>query len=147
FVTNVERAEKLVAIWSAARTSEDTAGIDPYFEPEGRNLAATVLLAAAVSKEPITRVPDWLTGRRPRPGVPDPADILRDHGFPAMGREIEEYLALDDGQRDGLFGTARSMFRWLRDPRYVAWVAPAGPEDERPQFDPAAFVRSEADTL
>lgn len=147
FVTNVERAEKLVAIWSAARTSEDTAGIDPYFEPEGRNLASTVLLAAAMSREPITRVPDWLTGRRPRPGVPDPTEILRDHGYVSMAREIDEYLGLDDGQRDGLFGTARSMFRWLRDPRYVAWVARIGADDNRPQFDPAAFVRSEADTL
>lgn len=146
FVTNVERAEQMVGIFAAARTSEDTAGIDPYFEPEGRNLLANLLIAAAVTGEPITRLPDWLTGRDPRPGVPDPVKILRDHGYPQMAKDIADNLALDDGQRDGLYGTARSFIRFLRDPRYTPWMSPTGPDDRRSQFDPDAFVRS-SDTL
>lgn len=146
FVTTVERAEKLVAIWAASRTAEDTAGVDPYFEPEGRSLAATLLIAAARSGEPITRLPDWLTGEEPRGGVPDPRDVLRDHGFAMMARDLDKLLRLDKGQRDGVYGTAMSFFRFLRDPRYVAWIAPHGAVDPRPQFDPAAFVRS-TDTL
>lgn len=146
FVTNAERAEQLVGIFAAARTSEDTAGIDPYFEPEGRNLLANLLIAAAMSNEPITRLPDWLTGRDPRPGVPNPVVLLREHGFPQMAKDISDNLALDDGQRDGLYGTARSFIRFLRDPRYTPWMSPVGPNDDRPQFNPDEFVRG-SDTL
>lgn len=147
FVTTVERAEQLVAIWAASRTAEDTAGVDPYFEPEGRSLAATLLIAAARGGEWITRLPDWLTGELPEPGVPDPTDILRGHGFTQMAKDIEKLLRLDKGQRDGVYGTAASFFRWLRDPRYVQWVAPVGgAADSRPQFDPTAFVTT-SDTL
>jgi type IV secretory pathway TraG/TraD family ATPase VirD4 len=146
FVINVERAEQLVAIWAASRTAEDTSGVDPYFEPEGRALAATLLVAAARGGESITRLPDWLTGELPEPGVPDPTDILRTHGFTQMAKDIDKLLRLDKGQRDGVYGTAASFFRWLRDPRYVRWVAPEAVTDSRPQFDPRAFVAS-TDTL
>ncbi len=148
FITTVERAEKLVALWAASRTSEDTSGVDPYFEPEGRSLAATLLVAAARGGESITRLPDWLTGDEPGPGVPDPREILRAHGFAMMAKDLDKLLRLDKGQRDGVYGTAMSFFRFLRDPRYVDWIAPrgAGVLDGRPQFDPAAFVRS-TDTL
>ncbi len=141
FVTTVERAEKLVAIWANSRTAEDTSGVDPYFEPEGRSLAATLLVAAARGGEPITRLPDWLTGEPPEPGVPDPTDVLRAHGFVQMAKDIDKLLRLDKGQRDGVYGTAMSFFRFLRDPRYVAWLTPE-PGDTRPEFDPAAFVRA-----
>lgn len=148
FVTTVERAEQLVAIWAASRTSEDTSGVDPYFEPEGRSLAATLLIAAARGSEWITRLPDWLTGELPEPGVPDPTEILRANGFTQMAKDVEKLLRLDKGQRDGVYGTAASFFRWLRDPRYVQWVAPRSGEDltSRPQFDPSTFVTT-SDTL
>lgn len=148
YVTTVERAEKLVALWAASRTSEDTSGVDPYFEPEGRSLGATLLIAAARGGESITRIPDWLTGDEPAPGVPDPRDILREHGFAMMAKDLDKLLRLDKGQRDGVYGTAMSFFRFLRDPRYVEWIAPRGNGalDGRPQFDPDAFVRS-TDTL
>lgn len=124
FVTTVERAEQLVAIWAASRTSEDTSGVDPYFEPEGRSLAATLLVAAAEGGELVTRLPDWLSGEPPEPGVPDPIDYLRAAGFVQMAKDVEKLLRLDKGQRDGVYGTAASFFRWLRDPRYVRWVTP-----------------------
>ena len=148
YVTTVERAEQLVAIWAASRTDTDMSAADPYFEPEGRSLASTLLVAAARGGQPITRLPDWLTGSRPAPGVPDPVDILHEHGFAQMAKDIEKLLTMHQGQRDGIYGTAASFFRWLRDPRYVQWVAPmgSGPLDTRPQFDPAAFVAS-TDTL
>ncbi len=154
YVTTVERAEQLVAIWAASRTDTDMSAADPYFEPEGRSLASTLLVAAARGGQPITRLPDWLTGSRPAPGVPDPVDILHEHGFVQMAKDIEKLLTMHQGQRDGIYGTAASFFRWLRDPRYVQWVAPMGSDtlntlntlDTRPQFDPGAFVAS-TDTL
>lgn len=147
FVTSVERAEQLVEIWAAARTTADMAGADPYFEPEGRALLANLVMAAALGGEYVTRFPDWLTGLRPRPGVPDPAEILRAHGYRAMATDVETNLDLNPDQKDGLFGTARSFVRFLRSPEFVPWMAPTGPDDARPQFDPNEFVRSEADTL
>ncbi|NYJ76452.1 type IV secretory system conjugative DNA transfer family protein [Allobranchiibius huperziae] len=147
FVTSVERAAKLVGVWASSRGASDMQGADPYFEPEGRKLATNMLVAARLGGEPITRIPQWLTGRRPAPGVPDPLLVLREGGFGAMAEEIEDFLGLDQGQRDGVYGTARSYFGFLRDPRFVQWVAPRGEDDGRRQFDPAAFVRSKAETL
>lgn len=146
FITTVERADKLVSVWAASRTSADMKGADPYFDPEGRKLAADVLVAARLAGEPITRVADWLTSKEPAPGVPDPITILRAGGFETMATDIEGFLGLDDGQRDGLYGTARSFFGFLRDPRFVHWVTSDGADDGRPQFHPADFVRS-TDTL
>lgn len=146
YVTSVERAAKLVAVWAAARSDDETSASDPYFEPEGRNLLSCLLMAAALSGEPITRLRDWLTGQRPLPGVPDPCVALRSNGFDIMAAKIEEILGLADEQRDGLYGTASSFVSFLNDPRYLPWLGLVDQADRRPQFDPAAFVRS-ADTL
>lgn len=146
FVTTLERAAQLVDVWAASRTSADMAGADPYFEPEGKVLCADVLMAAALGGEQVTRLADWLTGRPPAPGVPDPADILRAHGYADSAKNITAMLALDQGQRDGLYGTARSFVRFLRDPRYLPWITSSGPGDTRPQLDPMTFLQSR-DTL
>lgn len=147
FASTVERAAQLADLWSAARSNGDMAGLDPYFEPEGRSLLAALLLAANLDHQPVTRLVDWTTGVRPGRGVPDPAAILAAHGFTVLAAEVANDLRLDDGQRDGIYGTARSFIRFLGDPRFVAWMTPTGPEDHRPVFDPAAFVRSAGDTL
>lgn len=147
FVTSPERAERLVDVWAASRTSQDMKGADPYFEPTGRRVSAVLLIAARLGGEPITRLNDWLSGKRPEPGVPDPAAILRAGGYAGMASEMESWWALDQGQRDGVFGTAASNFGFLNYPSFLRWMQPSGPEDERPEFDPAAFVRSEQDTL
>lgn len=154
FVTTMERAAQLVDVWAASRTSTDMAGADPYFEPEGKVLCADVLMAAALGGEQVTRLVDWLTGKPPAPGVPDPTEILREHGYLASAKNITAMLALDQGQRDGLYGTARSFIRFLRDPRYLPWVTPRvthdaegnAVPDPRPQLDPRTFLRS-TDTL
>ena len=147
FVTTVERGVKLAQVWSASRSSGDKAGLDPYFEPEGQELMASMLLAARVGGQPVTRLTDWLSGRPPVAGVPDPCEFLDAAGLSTVAKDIRHWWDLDDGQRDGVFGTARSYIRFLRDPRYVRWVARTGAGDRRPSFDVDAFVRSEADTL
>lgn len=146
YVTSVERARKLVAVWEDANADGDTAAIDPYFGTEGPNLLSCLVMAAAVSGEPITRLRDWLTGRPPLPGVPDPCVALRRNGFPVMAAKIETILGLADEQRDGLYGTASAFVSFLNDPRYLPWLGPVNEHDTRPQFDPATFVRGR-DTL
>ena len=49
-------------------------------------------------------------------------------------------------QRGGVFGTARQILSFLRDPDITRWVTRDGPADRRPQLDLAAFVTS-SDTL
>lgn len=144
FVTTVERADKLVDVWSAARSVSDLpAQEDAYFEPEGRKVLATLLVAARLGDQLVTRLPDWATGRPPEAGVPDPRMFLRAAGLETMANDLTAWWRLDDGQRDGVFGTARSFLGFLRDPRFVAWMTPAGPGGvARREFDPAAFVRS-----
>jgi len=147
FITTTERSAKLVDIWAAARSSADMAGADPYFEPEGRRLLQRLMMAAALAGEYVTRLPDWLTGYRPGPGVPDPVAILREHGYHAQATGIESTLELAPDQKDGLYGTARSFVGFLDAPEFVVWMAPTGPDDTRPEFSPTALVRSTGDTL
>lgn len=146
FVKSVERAEKLVDVWAAARTVGDMAGLDPYFEPEGRKLMSSMVLAARVGGEYVTRLPDWTTGLPPAAGVPDPAELLDAAGLDMVAKDVRAWWALPDDQRAGVFGTARSYLSFLRDPRFVTWMVPDGPADPRPVLDPDAFVRS-TDTL
>ncbi len=150
FVTTLERSSQLVDVWAASRTRADMAGADPYFEPEGKVLCSDVLMAAALGGEQVTRLADWLTGQPPAPDVPDPTEILFDHGFADSAKHITSMLNLDQGQRDGLYGTARSFIRFLRDPRYLPWVTPVTSKDDdgedipdqRPQLDIMDFLRS-----
>ena len=146
YVTTVERAEKLVALWAASRTSETVGSLDPYFDPEGRRYAANLLMAAASGGEDLIRLADWLTGREPAPGVPDPREYLRGAGYLMMAKDLDKIWQLAPEQRDGIVGTAASFFGFLRDPRYVRWITRQSAQDTRPEFDPAAFVRS-TDTL
>ncbi len=45
-------------------------------------------------------------------------------------------------QRGGVFGTARQILSFLRDPDIASWVTSAGTADRRRQLNLAAFVRS-----
>lgn len=150
FVTSVERADKLVDVWSAARAVSDLpAQSDPYFEPEGRKVLANLLVAARLGGQLVTRLPDWATGVPPAGGVPDPRMFLRAAGLDTMADDLSAWWRLDAGQRDGVFGTARSFLGFLRDPRFVAWMTPSrdgNGDGGRRVFDPDAFARS-TDTL
>lgn len=145
-VTSVERARDLASLLANSRTAEDTAPLDPFFEPEGQAIAAALLMAASCGGESITRVTDWLTGDKPDPGVPDPVALLNEHGYRAMALRLQQSRGIVHETRSSLYAVAGSLFRWLEDPRYEAWVAPRGEDDQRPCFDPSRFVRSN-DTL
>lgn len=141
FVTNLARAEQLAAIWLASRTGGDVAAApDPYFEPSGRELLADLLLAAAVGGEPVTRVLEWVQFPDGRPGTPDPLKILHAHGFGRVADNIEAKIKTAADERSGIYGTARSAIGFLRNEDYLPWITRTGPEDTRPEFDPARFA-------
>lgn len=143
FVTDLARAEQMAAIWLASRTGGDLAAApDAYFEPMGRELLADLLMAAAVGEQPITRVLEWLQFPDGRPGLVDPLEILRSHGMGQVADNIEAKIQAAADERSGIYGTARSAVGFLRNPTYLPWIVRQGAEDDRPEFDPAAFVRS-----
>lgn len=137
FVTSLVRADQLVNLFVAA-SRPDGVKADAYFDPEGRNVFSALLLAAAVAKRPITQVYWWLAD----PDDTEPRDILEAGGYELPAKAYEAAQRLTPKQRDGIFGTARQMTSFLRNDDVLAWVTPQGQADSRPQFDPAAFVRS-----
>jgi len=137
----VSRAEKLAGIFQAAAAKAD-AREDAYFGPGGESLLADLLLAAAVSGEPITRVYEWLTFPDGEAGLADPVQLLREHGMDASATALTGHIRKTAKQRDGLYGTAQGIMRFLREPQFLAWITSTGPADTRRQFDPVHFVTS-----
>jgi type IV secretory pathway TraG/TraD family ATPase VirD4 len=137
YVTDVSRADQLAALFAAASRDTGTKG-DAYFDGAGKNLLSSLLLAAAVADTPITQVYTWLTD----PENLDPVTHLRGAGHDLPAEALESAIRLTPKQRDGVFGTALEMASFLRNAQVLPWVTPAGIPDSRPQFDPAAFVRS-----
>ena len=128
-----ERAEKLADIFLAA-TTPPRSNPDPFFDPEGRDLLARLLLAAAVGEESIVRVYDWITSPTPKPLA-----YLQGSEFSAAARALEKFIGYSQRQKDGLFGTAKKMTNILSRPSVQKWVSPT---PGRAEFDPIEFVTS-----
>lgn len=137
YVTGVAEAQEMALLYAAAaRNPEDKT--DAYFDQEGQNYLAALLLAAAVAERPITQVLSWSS----RPSDHEPADVLTMAGYTGMGETLRGIIELTEKQRDGVVGTARKIVNWLGNPTLLRWITPAGPDDRRPQLDPARFVAS-----
>ncbi|MFK4637122.1 type IV secretory pathway TraG/TraD family ATPase VirD4 [Paenarthrobacter histidinolovorans] len=148
YVTDDDQAQKLSDIFKAAKSGPNSKGDDPYFDPEGIDLMAALFLAAAMGKKPVSIVYDWISGGRV--AMEEPKRILREakNGIYARHADgLEAQLQLDDGQRDGIVGTAKSSLKVLKSVGIQDWVNPKGPNDPRPQFSPETFVREAKDTL
>ncbi|MGL4339993.1 MAG: type IV secretory system conjugative DNA transfer family protein [Rhodoglobus sp.] len=138
YVTDEVKAARLADHFaSGSRDSE--AKTDAYFDPAGQDLLAGLLLAAALDQRPITEVYSWLT----RPTEEEPVDILREHGFTLTADQVRGVINAPDKQRGGVYGTAQQMASCLTNRQVAHWVNPIGgnPDDRRPHFDPATFVR------
>ncbi|GAB3624160.1 hypothetical protein GCM10027418_22440 [Mariniluteicoccus endophyticus] len=94
----VERADELAALLNASVSTEDGRP-DAYFEPEGEAYLASLLLAAAVAKEPMSVV--WRVGT-PRKIAAIPVDLALGH--PSAGhagvRRVRIRRVSADGVRD-----------------------------------------------
>ncbi|MEE1652163.1 TraM recognition domain-containing protein [Brachybacterium sp. J144] len=142
FITDVESAERIAAVFAASNTPRD-ARADAYFSPAGRQYLSGLLLAAAVGELPITKVLTWMSD----PGGQDPVALLREAGYVDAASQLQATVELTEKQRDGVVGTAAPWVSFLRNPKYLPWIQRTGPEDPRPEFNPAAFVASPSDTL
>ena len=137
YVTDEVKAARLADHFAAGSRGPD-AKTDAYFDPAGQDLLAGLLLAAALDSRPITQVHTWLT----RPADDEAVDILKAHGFTQTSNAVGGVINAPEKQRGGVYGTALQMASCLTNRQVARWVTPQGDKDERPQFDPAAFVRS-----
>jgi type IV secretory pathway TraG/TraD family ATPase VirD4 len=109
---------------------------DPYFDPEGQDLLANLLLASALAGEQITVVYERLT-RRDR--CEEAVEILRP-AYPYVAGSLNVRLHLAPKQQDGIFGTALKMAACLRSSRVKQWIT-TSPGDTRPHLDLYQLVR------
>ncbi len=143
-VTELSVARELVQVMIDTTVDAD-AKPDAYFHPTGKATLVNYVFAAALAGRTLLDVDAWLSDVQDT----EAASILTQRGFPAAAAQIKAVLAKPDRQRDGVLGTAQSWLSVITDPRYAAWITPsAGSKDDRKaRFEPAAFVRSSADTI
>ena len=95
-----------------------------------------------IAERPVTQAFRWST----RPNDDEPARILQDHGLELAAASVLDHVHAPFEQRGGVYGTARQILSFLRDPDIARWITHGDPSDRRRQLDVAAFVQS-GDTL
>lgn len=138
FVTNFERAEKLVDVFVSAAQEAD-AKEDAYFGPAGRETLARLFLTAAIAGRPITDVYMWAmdpSGRDPEIG--DPSVLLVEDDY-TQAQGLSKTQTLTEKQRDGVYGTVRTFIGVLANKKVLPWITDT---EGRPHFDPYEFVKS-----
>ncbi|UGT58889.1 type IV secretory system conjugative DNA transfer family protein [Nocardia asteroides] len=137
WVTDEVRAAEMAGHFAKSEAGEDARG-DAFFEPEGEDLLASLFLCAAVGKEPITKVYEWVSDMQDR----RPVAILESSGkFAMTAASLKSHYNAAEKQKSGVFATARKMARVLKLEHIRPWVVDDG--SGRPEFDPAEFVRSQ----
>ncbi|MHB8657447.1 MAG: type IV secretory system conjugative DNA transfer family protein [Solirubrobacteraceae bacterium] len=137
YVTSDRRALELTDAFVGAYRDPD-ARPDPFFDPAGQELVSHLLRAAAIDGRPVTQAFLWST----RPNDDEPARILQDHGLELAAASVLDHIHAPFEQRGGVYGTARQILSFLRDPDIARWVTSSGTADRRRQLDLAAFVES-----
>ena len=130
YVVDEDTAESLAEQFAAGDDGQN-AKKDPYFDPEGQDLVANLLLASALAREPITTVYERLSRRDL---CREAVTILHDHGYRLIADALTTRLGLADKQQDGIFGTALKMVHCLRSRRIQDWITTSF-SDTRPHLD------------
>lgn len=139
FVRDLETAEKLADVFRTSSAAAD-AREDAYFGPASKSLLTRYIYAAALGSRPITDVYRWVNDEKDFTAE----TILREAGEGTVAQALEKDQMVTEKQRDGVYGQVRTWVAVLGNPKIAAWVRPNS--QRRPEFDPAAFVRS-TDTL
>ncbi|MFJ5808032.1 TraM recognition domain-containing protein [Streptomyces sp. NBC_01426] len=139
YVTDVAKARKLADHFASGSRDAD-ASTDAFFDPAGQDLLANLLLAAATAKSSITQIYTWLAN----PKDDTPERILRGAGHLMPADSLAGVISAPDKQRSGIYGVAQQMASCLVNPEVNRWVTPNSHHDDRPEFDPHAFVRGDS---
>jgi type IV secretory pathway TraG/TraD family ATPase VirD4 len=138
-VRSLSDAEELVEVLVRANhEATDQARKDGFFDPKGQSVLAMTLLAAALEGYSLLDAYLWVSDRQNE--LPD--QILREHRQRVAAAGISGMRQLTAKTADGIWATAEIYLKWVTNDRIAAWVTPDGEDDDRPQLDPAEFVRS-----
>jgi type IV secretory pathway TraG/TraD family ATPase VirD4 len=135
-LTTVEDAHRLAGHF--VLTVDDGQKKD-LWGPAAQDLLCALFLAAANSGRTLHDVAHWLD----EPAVPTPIELLAEAGFRLMASSLKGTQNGAVETRDGIYQTARTAAKCLRDEEILAWVTP---QHDQPTFDPDAFAASH-DTL
>lgn len=141
-ITTITEAQILASHFAVSVASADSKR-DQYFDGEGEQLVARLLLAAA-HKTGGTLVDVWRWVHAP--DNEEPVDLLNEAGLEVTKLGLAAQAELPPKQRDGVYGTGRAFLRCLENQHVLAWVTPPA-DNQLPEFDPHAFVCSAGDTL
>ncbi|GAA0965398.1 TraM recognition domain-containing protein [Actinocorallia libanotica] len=129
-LTTVEDAHRLAGHF--VLTVDDPQKKD-LWGPAAQDLLSALFLAAAGSGGTLRQVAHWLD----EPGVPTPIELLSSGGFELMASSLQgtQHGAVET--RDGIYQTARTAAKCLRDEEIILWVTP---QPGLPSFNPADFT-------
>ncbi|MFG2006164.1 type IV secretory system conjugative DNA transfer family protein [Spirillospora sp. NPDC048911] len=135
-LTTVEDAHRLAGHF--VLTVDDGQKKD-LWGPAAQDLLCALFLAAAASGRTLHHVAHWLD----EPAVPTPIELLEQAGFTLMASSLKGTQNGAVETRDGIYQTARTAAKCLRDEEILAWVTP---HTGLRSFDPDEFAGS-LDTL
>jgi type IV secretory pathway TraG/TraD family ATPase VirD4 len=122
-VTTVEEAGRLAGHFvQEIRDGTQRHGND-FWTAAAHDLLTSLLLAAAASGRDLTEVYEWLND----PVLTTPVDLLRTAGHHAAAASLLGRMHGAPETRDGVYETARTAARCLRDDAILAWVTPPAP--------------------
>ncbi|MEV4649042.1 TraM recognition domain-containing protein [Saccharopolyspora sp. NPDC049357] len=137
-VTGPRRAAELTSHFAANSRSAD-AKTDAYFDGEGENLCSYTMLAAARAGLTLTEVYTWCADHRRAERA---VEHLETAGDKLIAVKLQSLIDAPEKQRQGVFASALKLLKCLEEPDVLRWVTPPADGEERPEFDPYAFVRS-----
>ncbi|GAA1311659.1 hypothetical protein Psi02_72540 [Planotetraspora silvatica] len=128
-LTTVEDAHRLAGHF--VLTVDDGQKRD-LWGPAAQDLLCALFLAAASSGRTLRDVAKWLD----TPSVPTPVELLEAAGFSLIASSLRGAQNGAVETRDGIYQTARTATKALRDEAIIAWVTPSS----LPVFDPYGFA-------
>ncbi|WP_285705287.1 TraM recognition domain-containing protein [Microtetraspora sp. NBRC 16547] len=115
---NVEDAHRLAGHF--VLTVDDGQKRD-LWGPAAQDLLCALFLAAATSGRTLRDVARWLDA----PAVPTPVELLEEAGFALLASSLRGAQNGAVETRDGIYQTARTATKTLRDEAIISWVTPS----------------------
>lgn len=131
-VSTVEAAQRLTTHFIAEIRAEGDR--DGFWSSAAEDLLASLFLAAGSSGRTLSDVYEWLN----KSTNPVPVDLLKANGHAASANALAGTQAGAVETREGVFQTARTAAKCLRDPAILAWVTP--PPFDLQEFETANFA-------
>ncbi|KXO95797.1 hypothetical protein AXK56_16425 [Tsukamurella pulmonis] len=142
YVVDDVTAENLCAVFAGSEVVASSGGSSAFFTKAAARLLKALLRAAAVGKEPITIVLEWLTNHEQ---CIEAVKHLNNHGLQELARQVMQQMKAPEKQRGGVYETAANWMACVGMDTVRPWITDPG-DGTTPHLDLNQFVRS-TDTL